>query len=102
MNIEKMFDPNSYTEKAMPFTNFLHYAFNEYSNSKMDSVSDAVRECSVKREETFDDVENGLFNKVWDSFAKETTLENQENFNFGFRMGALLMLELLGKGGELK
>lgn len=102
MNIEKIFDPNSYTEKAMPFTSYLHYAFKEYSGGKMNNVSDVVSECSKKRKENFDDVEYDLFNKVWDSFAEETLLENEENFNFGFKMGAILMLELFGIGGELK
>ena len=102
MNIEKMFDPNSYTEKAMPFITALNYVFEDCNHSELDRCSDAVMELRNKKNDDFSKVEIDLFNKVWDSVSDEMSLVSAEKFACGFKMGALLMLELLGNGGELK
>ena len=102
MNIEKMFDPNSYTEKAMPLSTALLGCLKDGIYGGLDMASDAILKAREKRTETFDEVEVALFNKVWDAYCEETLLENEEHFNLGLKLGTMLVLELLGKGGELK
>ena len=110
MNIEKMFDPNSYTEKAMPVSSILFgalmssTAFDGYSDQRkeINEKNKALREAECAIRKTFTSEQGAILDAVDDYNAEMHYLELREKFSCGLKLGTMLVLELLGKGGELK
>ena len=106
MNIEKMFDPNSYTEKAMPVMSaiFASLEINGKSDQRK-QLSEKNKELHEKRIAIFKELspeQRDIVNDDDDIEMELHAMELSETFSCGCKLGAMLMLELLGKGGELK
>ena len=100
---DDIFNPNSYTEKAMPITSEL---FDIFSTSGLQNISsvhkDFLSDNSEIRERyrAFYDSLNTEQKKILDDNCdmetKEYTIATTESFSAGFKLGAMLMKELLG------
>lgn len=106
MNIEKMFDSNSYTEKAMPITSaiFASLDINGKSNQRK-QLSEKNKDLHEKRMAIFKELspeQRDIVDSDDEIEMELHAMELSETFSCGCKLGAMLILELLGKGGELK
>lgn len=104
MNIEKIFGLEYSSEKKMPVTSFICSSFIAESLSSQEKEliekNKALNEKYCAFIKTLSPEQIDIINAN-DSFENNLhILSLTERFNVGFKMGALLMLELLGKGGE--
>ena len=98
---DDIFNPNSYTEKAMPLTSAFCNMLVNYGNLGMNS--DEMKTFISKRAEACKKLENTLnkeqqemfFDMECDSIDQYAT-ENVEYFCRGMKFGIMLMKELLG------
>ena len=93
---DDIFNPNSYTEKAMPLTTALYNALKCSEISDFDLVSDDIKAHRKSVKADFSEIEYSLFDKVFTAYSEEMSMESNESFNRGFKLGAMLMKELLG------
>lgn len=100
---DDIFNPNSYTEKAMPLTSALFDAFSTAGLQNISSVHKQFLNDNSEvgeRYKNFYDSLNEEQKKILDDDKnleiEEYTLANTEKFCAGFKLGAMLMKELLG------
>lgn len=99
--MKDIFNPDSYTEKAMPISTALCRAINDLGN--LNEASNAVTECEKAYSEIYDKFFNSLTKEQKDLYVdvqwgnmEESALKIYESFNKGLRFGVLLMQELFG------
>ena len=99
--MKDIFNPDSYTEKAMPISTALCRAIDDLGN--LDEASNAVTECRKAYSEIYNKFFNSLTKEQQDLYRnvqrgdmEESALEIRESFNKGLRFGVLLMQELFG------
>ena len=98
--MKDIFNPNSYTEEAMPISTALCIALDSLGN--LDSQSSAVKACREKYEaindqffDTLSEEQRKLYNDIQWGDIEITATEIREYFNRGLRFGLLLARELL-------
>ena len=98
--MKDIFNPDSYTEKAMPISTALCRAIDDLGN--FDEASNAVTECRKAYSEIYDKFFNSLtkeqqnlYRDVQCGDMKESDLEIREYFNRGFRFAMLLVKEMM-------
>ncbi len=99
--MKDIFNPDNYTEEAMPLSSALCNAINDMGN--LDHNSAAVNACIEKYKEINDKFYSTLTEEQikllidiqWGEM-EETGIVAGEYFNRGFRFGMLLMKELFG------
>ena len=96
-----IFNPNSYTSKAMPLTSALGKALCDYGDlgKNSDNIKAIMQnddEDYRKFTDTLSKEQKALLSKVeWNDISKNAT-ENTEYFCRGMKFGIMLMKELLG------
>ena len=95
-----IFNPDSYTEEAMPIVSAFCRAIN--NNGKLDHVSKATLECREKQSVYADkfnasltDEQRDMYIDLQNADTDAVGIEINEYFNRGFLFGVLLMKELL-------
>ena len=98
---DDIFNPNSYTEKAMPLTSALCDILNNLDN--LGKNSEKVEALMNNGEEKYKDFcntlnkeQNELFFEVENNDILKSATENTEFFCRGFKFGILLMKEIFG------
>lgn len=98
--MKDIFNPDSYTEEAMPIVSAFCRAIN--NNGKLDHVSKATLECREKQSVYADKFKASLTDEQRDMYidlqnadTDAVSIEINEYFNRGFLFGVLLMKELL-------
>ena len=99
--MKDIFDPDSYTEEAMPISTALCSAINDLGNLGHNST--AVTACIEKYKAINNKFLDTLTKEQWDLYVdvewgdmEKACTENVEYFNRGLRFGLLLAKELLG------
>jgi hypothetical protein len=101
---EKIFTPSNYTEKAMPLSSMVFATlmngtcFDGWSDQRKE-LYDKNKGLSEKRYaifETLSPEQCDVMNNYEDFLAGLHYMELTEKFNAGFKLGAMLMKELLG------
>lgn len=98
--MKDIFDPDSYTEEAMPISTALCSAIDNLGNLGYNSA--AVNACIEKYKAINDQFLNTLTKEQWDLYSdiqwgdvEKAATEIREYFNRGLRFGLLLAKELL-------
>ena len=98
---DDIFNPNSYTEKAMPLTSAFCNMLVNYGNlgknsANIKAIMQNDDEDYRKFTDTLSKEQKALLSKVeWNDISKNAT-ENTEYFCRGMKFGIMLMKELLG------
>ena len=102
INVKDLFNPNSYSSKAMPLCDEICTMLDDEIG-----VSDEIKECRKKNNKTYHKFIDSLSpeqSELYDDYywaqVEENAISDREYFSKGMRLGAALMMELLG-GMEL-
>ena len=97
MNIKDIFDPNTYTTKAMPFSTQLSYMLD--STTDLGKMSNDSRKLAGEHSKEYIKFYSSLTTEQQETFEKifenESRLISKEYFNRGFKFGVMLMKEAL-------
>ena len=98
INVKDLFNPNSYSSKAMPLCDEICTMLDNQL-----CVSDELQECEKKNDKTYRKFIDSLspeqlklYNDYSWELIEENAILNREHFNMGMRLGTALMMELLG------
>ena len=103
MKTEDIFNPDSYTSKAMPVTYELVSFLNDEAFDTVSKVIDkkrrkygATTEQVIALYRSLNEEQQKILDGEYDSLATEISLTGKENFAKGLKLGFRLAIELLG------
>ena len=98
-DFEEWFNPNNFTDEAMPLSSELFSILSmgvwDKISHKHKALSDSHREINHVFFDSLSKAQEEAFQKYWEAETDEYTLATTESFNKGFKLGARLVMELL-------